>query len=207
MSEHFLLPGPPALSGLRRDRLLQRLKAIDSRVDAVEASHVFLVWAERPLSEAEHTRLRALLDSPPQPARSAATLVWVVPRLGTVSPWASKATDIARNCGMPFIRRIERGVRYGLSLGTGLLGGLLGGARAPDEARLRALGALLHDRMTETLLLAEPAPADIFQPVPGRPMQRIAVGAQGRAARANQLARYLLYAFKSGQKMAPTPCV
>jgi phosphoribosylformylglycinamidine synthase len=182
MSEHFLLPGPPALSGLRRDRLLQRLKAIDSRVDAVEASHVFLVWAERPLSEAEHTRLRALLDSPPQPARSAATLVWVVPRLGTVSPWASKATDIARNCGMPFIRRIERGVRYGLSLGTGLLGGLLGGARAPDEARLRALGALLHDRMTETLLLAEPAPADIFQPVPGRPMQRIAVGAQGRAA-------------------------
>ncbi len=182
MSEHFLLPGPPALSGLRRDRLLQRLKAIDSRVDAVEAAQVFLVWSEHRLNDAERERLRALLDVRASAAASSTTPVWVVPRLGTLSPWASKATDIARNCGMPFIRRIERGVRYSLGFSAGLLGGLLGGTRAPDEARLRALGALLHDRMTETLLLTEPDPAALFRPLPGRPMQRVAVGAQGRAA-------------------------
>ena len=149
MSEHFLLPGPPALSGLRRDRLLQRLKAIDSRVDAVEADQVFLVWAERPLTEAEHTRLRALLDSPPQPARPAATPLWVVPRLGTVSPWASKATDIARNCGLA-LRRVERVTEFILSLKSGLLGG----SKPLGEVERQALAALLHEHQLDAACLA-----------------------------------------------------
>ncbi|HRO61839.1 MAG TPA: hypothetical protein PK177_22220, partial [Burkholderiaceae bacterium] len=107
--------------------------------------------------------------------------LWVVPRIGTVSPWASKATDIVHNCGMSHIHRIERGIVYTLHARGGLLAGLVG-KRDFDQAALAQVGALLHDRMTETLLLSAPDPALIFQSLPGKPMQRIAVGANGRTA-------------------------
>ena len=112
MPEFSSLPGQPALSAFRLDRLLERLKAVEPAITGLDAHHVHLVWAERALSPDEAARLRALLDVPATAPASEGALLWVVPRLGTVSPWASKATDIAHNCAMPFVRRIERGIRY-----------------------------------------------------------------------------------------------
>ena len=76
---------------------------------------------------------------PAQPARAqpSGELILVVPRLGTISPWSSKATDIARKCGLPDVRRIERGIAYYVDGAPG---------------RRWELAALLHDRMTETVL-------------------------------------------------------
>ncbi|HEV2112410.1 MAG TPA: phosphoribosylformylglycinamidine synthase, partial [Gammaproteobacteria bacterium] len=94
-------------------------------------------------------------------AAPAGAVMLVVPRVGTVSPWASKATDIARNCGLKKVRRIERGIVYYLNTASGL----------PGRAALERLAPALHDRMTQTVmyefgeavrLFAQAAPAQLY---------------------------------------------
>ena len=102
----------------------------------------------------------------------------MLPRLGTVSPWASKATDIAHNCGIVGVRRIERAIQYQVFGKRGLLGG----QKALSGAALRSLAPSLYDRMTE---VAVPGALDlkaVFTSLPGKPMATIAVLAQGKAA-------------------------
>src|SRR5450432_3118467 len=93
--------------------------------------------------------------------------VLVVPRLGTISPWSSKATDIARICGLPGVRRIERGIWYGVA------------GEVTDEAALRRA---LHDRMTESVLASADEAAGLFVKAAPRPLATIALAGDGRAA-------------------------
>ncbi len=182
MPAYLMLAGQPALSEFRLGRLLEQLRRIDLRAVGLEARFVYAVWSEAALSGDERARLGALLEAADEPAREpAGQPIWVVPRLGTVSPWASKATDIAHNCAMAGIRRIERGIEFRVEARTGLLAGLVGGSQFEPEA-LAALAGPLHDRMTETVLLEPPDPAAIFASLPGAPLRHIAVGREGRAA-------------------------
>ncbi|HEX5632897.1 MAG TPA: phosphoribosylformylglycinamidine synthase [Gemmatimonadales bacterium] len=175
---HF--EGGNALSAFRAQALLPRLAAVEPRVQAVHARHVHWVWSEAPLGAAARERLAALLRyGDPYAGAEDGALVVVAPRLGTVSPWASKATDIAHNCGLA-IKRVERVTEFRL----GLRGGLLGAGRPLAPATLRALAALLHDRMTESVLLAREDAAHLFDEQPGRPMERVAVTGPGGAGRA-----------------------
>lgn len=172
------LDGPGALSAFRATRLLARLRAIEPNITAVAARHVHLVHASGPLDQAARDKLATLLrygDHYDGPAEG--EVFFVVPRLGTISPWASKATDIARNCGLTTIARIERGTRYVATLGHGLLG-----AGKLSERRREQIAALLHDRMTESVLPAQFELAALFRALPGKPLQVIALGAAGRAA-------------------------
>ena len=194
MLEALTLPGSQALSSFRRERLLARLRAIEPRVADVHAAWQHFAWLSAPLDADARARLAALLDDGEPPAGAPeGCAVWVVPRLGTVSPWASKATDIARNCGFDAVRRLERGVRYTLVVReAGLVGAVIGGlreaiGRSPaasglDVATLERLAAALHDRMTESALLREPDGARLFESLPGRPMRHVAVAARGRTA-------------------------
>jgi len=142
--------GGSALSPFRAAGLLARLQQVHARIGAVSARFVHWVAFDAPPQRAALDKLEGLLAYG-EPCRAApeGDLVVVMPRLGTVSPWASKATDIARNCGLgeSGLHRIERVVEYRLVL----RGGLLGGARALDAAALAAVAALLHDRMTESV--------------------------------------------------------
>jgi len=122
----------------------------------------------RPLRAAERTVLERLLDYDPRdsgPADAAPTLV-IVPRPGTISPWSSKATDIAHVCGLEAVARIERGRIWHLVAGQPL----------PRE-RLAALAALLHDRMTEAVLPELAAARRLFDSHAARPLGRIVLGA------------------------------
>jgi phosphoribosylformylglycinamidine synthase len=103
----------------------------------------------------------------------AAPLVLVMPRLGTVSPWASKATDIARNCGLA-LHRIERVTEYRLPEAR-----LLGGQAADDADELQACAALLHDRMTESVAFERDAARHLFDAA----RTAAAAGARRRAGR------------------------
>ena len=96
----------------------------------------------------------------------------VSPRLGTVSPWASKATDIARNCGLP-LHRIERVTEYQFTFSQGAM---------PDNTTLMALGEPLYDRMTESLLPGLASSHALFEPVLAPAMQHIDVLQAGRGA-------------------------
>src|SRR5262249_45220595 len=110
------LEGGPALSAFRTQNLLQRLRPRVQRVSAVHARHAYWTASDAPLQSAEHDKLKALLDNGEKYTGAVdGTLIVVMPRLGTVSPWASKATDIAHNCALP-VRRIERVTEYRLQL-------------------------------------------------------------------------------------------
>ncbi len=174
---HF--EGGNALSAFRAQALLQSLQAIRADITGVHARHVHWVCSDSPLEARTVERLGELLrygdahDAPQGPG----TLVVVMPRLGTVSPWASKATDIAHNCGLP-VHRIERVTEYRLTL----KGPLLGAPKPLDPPALHAVAALLHDRMTESIALDRSAAAHLFDDQPGRPMVHVDVLGQGRAA-------------------------
>ena len=179
-----VLAGPNALTVFRASALLERAQAIEPSVAAIPARHVHIVSLARELDAMEREHLAALLDygepsvlEPHSSTSTSASTVVVVPRFGTVSPWSSKATDIAHRCGLDAIRRIERGVRYVVETRTGLFG-----KKALDAARREAIVALLFDRMTE---IACDEPFDfgvLFDAAPAQTMQVVDVVSDGRAA-------------------------
>ena len=170
--------GGDALSGFRARQLLPRLQAVDARITGVAARFVHWVVTDAPPDDGERERLRALLTyGEPFEAAPAGASVVVAPRLGTVSPWASKATDIAHNCGLA-VRRIERVTEFRLALKKPLLG------RAPvlGAEALDSVAALLHDRMTESVLPSPDAAAALFAELPAQPLAHVDILAGGPGA-------------------------
>ena len=115
-------------------------------VSAVQARYVHFVDTPSDLSDADRARLDGLLTYG-EPAQAdvndgAIESFVVIPRFGTISPWASKATDIVHNCGMTHIHRVERGVAYRVVLKGGILGTSLGAAKGLNAEQAQAVG---HD--------------------------------------------------------------
>ena len=136
MTELLLLKGPPALSEFRLAKMRQRLGVADG---ALYAEFLHLLCLEAPLDQGEEARIRSLLQYGPESDRPdcAGELAFtVVPRLGTISPWSSKATDIFRTCGLGKVIRVERGIRWYLD----------------PEAAGRLDPAPLFDRMTQRVV-------------------------------------------------------
>ncbi len=169
---HF--EGGNALSPFRAAALLARLQAALPRVAALAARHVHWAAFDAPPERAQRDRLAALLDyGAPCAAPQTGALVVVMPRLGTVSPWASKASDIARNCGIA-LRRVERVTEYRLALA--------GGGTALDDDERAGAAALLADRMTESVAFERAAAARLFEPQPAPPLAHVDLLGRGRAA-------------------------
>ena len=163
----LIFAGPPALSDFRRAALLERCRAVLPRLAGLGATHLYLVYPERPIDAAEQTRLEQILRARLVPeCGSAAALVF--PRPGTISPWSSKAADLLRHCGLEAVRRIERGTAYRFEAGGSL-----------SVSDLEPLLPLLHDRMTEAVV---EDPAVLLRPVEPGPLERIALLARGRRA-------------------------
>ncbi len=169
--------GGNALGDFRVQQLLARLTAISDRITGLAARHVHLVATESAPTGAERQRLAALLTyGEPAAAAADGKLIVVTPRFGTVSPWASKATDIAHNCGID-VKRIERVTEYRLALTSGLL------MRAELNAgQLQAVMALLHDRMTESAMFSRAQALDLFAELQAAPMEQVDLLAGGRSA-------------------------
>jgi len=166
------LAGPPAATAFRIEKLRTELHALAPTVGDVSVRFEHYVHVERPLTAAEQRVLGALLDyggGAAAPAAGAQRL-YVVPRLGTISPWASKATDIAKLCSLP-VRRVERGRVYDLTVRSVL-----------TDGDLKRVAALLHDRMTETLLTAPPRQESLFAVHAPRPTRSVDVLGGGRVA-------------------------
>ncbi|WP_027796401.1 phosphoribosylformylglycinamidine synthase [Paraburkholderia acidipaludis] len=182
MAHFSCFPGASALSDFRQTRLLETLQRIDANIVGVHGQYLHFVNAAAPLSAEDSAKIEALMHygapfAAPQERGSAVTFL-VVPRFGTVSPWASKATDIAHHCGLEQVRRIERGVEYTVVLKSGLLGGK---KTLSDEAR-EAVAAALHDRMTESVAASRDVAMHLFDELPAKPMQTVDVLGHGRKA-------------------------
>ncbi len=166
--------GGPALSGFRKAKLLERLRGRAPEVRDLHAEHVHFVALERAPEADELARLEALLAGEgPQAPPPRGRLVLVVPRLGTISPWSSKATDILHNCGLEVVRRVERGTAWYLLDA--------GGGPVPPAAADRA-APLLHDRMTETVLGALEEAEALFREAEPAPLGTVDLLGGGRAA-------------------------
>lgn len=146
------LRGAPALSDFRLEKLAQKLIAVHPEIELQHTQYVHFADLGEALVEERQQLLANLMKyGPASPAAgddtrastspdSSGELLLVVPRPGTISPWSSKATDIAHNCGLSEVRRIERGLAYYLTLPDSL-----------TPSQRQQLSGLLHDRMTESV--------------------------------------------------------
>ncbi len=169
--------GGSALSPFRVQQLLPGLQAINDRISGVAARYVHLVTTDAGPDPKLKAQLKALLTYGPGyigPVDGA--LFVVTPRFGTVSPWASKATDIAHNCGLA-VRRVERVLEYRVALKSGLLG-----KPTLTPAQQAQIGDLLHDRMTESVMFDRASALGLFSALPAAPLAHVDVLHGGRAA-------------------------
>ncbi|QSN62482.1 phosphoribosylformylglycinamidine synthase [Caballeronia sp. M1242] len=182
MAHFSCFPGASALSDFRQARLLETLARIDANIVGVRGQFLHFVNASEPLSDEDTNRIHALMHygTPfaDQKERGHVETFLVVPRFGTVSPWASKATDIAHHCGLAQVRRIERGVEYSVVMKSGLLGGK---KALSDEARAQ-VAAALHDRMTESVAASRDQALHLFDELPAKPLQTVDIIGTGRSA-------------------------
>jgi len=163
------LLGGPAFSDFRKQKLGEDLDRCAGRPFEFKAETVYFVESPASLAAEDLQRLESLLPARLLREAGMPGVLLVVPRLGTQSPWSSKATDIARRCGLEAVSRIERGTLFRL-----------------PEAVLRAeragIEALIHDRMTQTVLTSVAGTADMFAHAPPRPLRHIELAADARAA-------------------------
>ena len=168
------VPGGDALSPFRTAALLTRLQRVAPSLTGLSARHVHWVASEADLDDATRATVGRLLTYGTPYAGDAVgahvSTVVVAPRLGTLSPWASKATDIAHNCGVD-VRRVERVTEYLLATDEPL-----------TEAQWAAAADLLHDRMTEAALPTRADAAALFDEREAEPMERVDVLGRGREA-------------------------
>ncbi|HUS26324.1 MAG TPA: phosphoribosylformylglycinamidine synthase [Nevskiaceae bacterium] len=169
--------GIDALSSFRASKLLQTLNKVDAHITAVSAEYVHFAYTPHKLSASTDKQLQTLLSyGTPFEGPRTGTLFLVVPRLGTISPWASKATDIAHNSGLHGITRLERGVAYYIK-----------STKPLDRSKI---DPLLHDRMTEVVLDNLMAAGALFTANPAKPVNVIDVLDKGAAALAEANAAF-----------------
>lgn len=171
----LIFRGAPALSEFRTQKLFASLKSIEPAILGVYAEFVHFAEIDGQLSDAETETLKSLLtygstqDGVLIPECPEGLLRLVVPRPGTISPWSSKATDIAHNAGLDSIRRLERGIAFYLQ------GEMI-------EAHRQTVEALLHDRMVETIFSELSEAESLFVHYEPTSMDSIPVLSKGREA-------------------------
>jgi phosphoribosylformylglycinamidine synthase len=189
MSFFHFLPGADALSPFRQQRLLASLADQGILLESIEAQFIHFIWSEVQLSPINQEVLSSLLTyGQPFVSKVSPGKSWfgkgsgeiqgaiVIPRFGTVSPWSSKATDISQQCGLNVLR-IERGIQFAWKSQKVL---------SPQQSQL--VLAAVHDRMTEVVIDSVESANALYQTLDDRPLSRIPVLTEGRAAleKANQ---------------------
>ena len=166
------LEGGAAFSDFRLERFRRQLDTLVPGMTGLSARFRYFVDADD-LSPRDRDMLDRLVngEAATDAAATDGSRLLVLPRMGTISPWSTKATDIARHCGLDDVRRIERGVAWWLSASSPL-----------SDDRLRAAAAVLHDRMTESVIIGDEAPAALFSRAAPAPLACVDVLGSGREA-------------------------
>ena len=174
MADVLKLRGGAALSTFRLEKIEAALAA-QGHAARLYAEFWHFAEASAPLAPSESETLARILSygEPAVPARAVGNPLLVLPRAGTVSPWSSKASDIAEHCGLKSVQRIERGMAVYATDANG---------QALTGAALNALKPLIHDRMTEQVADSLDAANHLFQHFEPKPMQSVDLLAGGRAA-------------------------
>ncbi|WP_432472191.1 phosphoribosylformylglycinamidine synthase [Amphritea sp. HPY] len=169
----LVLRGAPALSAFRHDKLLSVLKSKNAQITGVYGEFMHFADLEQALSSNEQATLERILRYGPKAKAEepSGQLILVVPRSGTISPWSSKATDIAKNCGLTAVKRLERGIAYYVQA-----------AQSLTESELELVKLELFDRMVEEALASIDQAGALFRAEEPAPFTRVDILAGGRDA-------------------------
>ncbi|WP_335921240.1 MULTISPECIES: phosphoribosylformylglycinamidine synthase [Shewanella] len=167
-----IIRGAPALSAFRVQKLMQACEVAQLPVKQIYAEYVHLAYLSEALNPDDQAQLSKILTYGPaiESHEPQGILLFVTPRPGTISPWSSKATDIAHNCGLKQVKRLERGLAYYVESDT------LSGEQ------LKSLKALLHDRMMEVVLDSFEAADMLFARTEPKPFVSVNILGEGRRA-------------------------
>ncbi|WP_099611990.1 phosphoribosylformylglycinamidine synthase [Vibrio fujianensis] len=168
-----ILRGSPALSEFRVQKLLETCREQTLPVTGIYAEFMHFADLKAELEASDLSKLEKLLTYGPtiQEHQPQGLLLLVTPRPGTISPWSSKATDIAHNCGLTQVKRLERGTAYYITSEEPL-----------SESQRTKLAALIHDRMMETVFTELDAAAALFRVAEPAPMSQVDILTGGRTA-------------------------
>jgi len=170
LSEFGCLLGEEALSDFRRQKLILDIAQATGVEPRLQARFVYLLECRAALPDGDRARIEELLHGRFVPSLDEEGMLLVTPRVGTQSPWSSKATDIAARCGMEQVERIERATCFHVS-GPGL-----------DAGAMQEIAACLHDRMTESVLRRLEDAYALFAHLPARPLVHVDLSGGGTAA-------------------------
>ena len=175
MPEIVFLRGRQAFSKFRFDKLLKQVQAIDPQIGEISAVFWHFVELNKQLSAEQVMQLDRILSYGPKESKLVDDIAdfIVIPRLGSISPWASKATDIAKACGLLEVSRIERGVVWSFKTKR---------HQSVAQSTLTRIVPMVHDRMTETLLVDIHDAQKLFRHVQPQPLRTIPVLKEGRSA-------------------------
>lgn len=166
------LPGGLALSDFRKNKLLTSLQTVVPAITDIQANFIHFVDVEKTLTSDAQLVLDSLLHTEAATQAGANDHIFlVIPRPGTISPWSSKASDIAHNCGLSDVRRIERGIVYKVVSNNSL-----------ETTEWQAISALLHDRMTESVFSNVEEAERLFHHAEPAPLQSVDILSGGRDA-------------------------
>lgn len=169
------LKGQPALSAFRADQLLNALQKNNQEITSVYAEYRHFISVTEPLTETEGDILGRLLQYGPQreAEKTISGMILVIPRIGTISPWSTKATDIAHCCGLEKIIRMERGIAWYIETENGEL---------LAEKNLLEILNPVYDRMTETVITDLAQANQLFDEAKPAALTIIDILAEGRQA-------------------------
>jgi phosphoribosylformylglycinamidine synthase len=157
----IVFDGLPALSAFRLERINRELNRVSAHSRVAAAWNVYFVATDPGAAAPDAARLCEVLRAMPGVPKPAT--LWIVPRLGTISPWSSKATDILHGCGFP-VRRVEHGTAYSIER-----------APAADSSAWQKLTDILHDRMTQSVLTTLQQADGLFRDGAPGALQRVAL--------------------------------
>jgi phosphoribosylformylglycinamidine synthase len=172
MADILCLKGDAAFSAFRLQRLQARLGAAVSDIESVVADYWHVVAQKRALNADERAKLTTLLEEKAAGV-DVGELFLVAPRIGTISPWSSKATDIAWNCDLDAIERIERVIAFHV---------VVKNKRALTADEKKTVAGLLHDRMTDSVLPGFEVAGELFRHFEPKPLATVDVLNGGKSA-------------------------
>jgi phosphoribosylformylglycinamidine synthase len=173
------LRGSAALSQFRIEKIQSQLSQNAANIKHFYAEFRHFIWTDVALNEVQKTTLKEILTYGPalskseQAEDSQGELLLVIPRIGTISPWASRATDIVKHCGLEAVQRVERGIAYFVQTKNG--------EKLTQEERQQLL-PLIHDRMTEMVFASLDDAAKLYHADAPKPLSTVDILQGGKQA-------------------------
>jgi phosphoribosylformylglycinamidine synthase len=174
-SQMACLRGSAALSQFRLEKIQSQLSQSTSNIKHIYAEFRHFIWVDVALSDAQQATLKQILTYGPtlRAENPQGELLLVIPRIGTISSWSSRATDIVKHCGLEAVQRVERGIAYFMQTKNG--------QKLTQEERKQLL-PLIHDRMTEMVFSSLDDAAKLYHADAPKPLSTVDILQGGKQA-------------------------